>query len=911
MSGALGQARGTPAPSEPEVVHAASPAETNQTCRATAGAGVRSAAVVCRLPADGAPIGRAAGVSRPGSPKGPAAWAGRGWLSGIALGWLAGTALQLHSVDLWPAGAAWSLAAAALSAAALAFGARRTAPHWQGLALVIAAAALGYAAAEWRAGMRLAQALPSHLEGRDIDVIGTISALPRQGPQGWRFVLEVETATLGALPRRGAASGSADPAPPRTPDTQAPGTPVTLPDRLSLAWYRGFDGQSWARAPAEPIVAGDRWRMTVRLRQPHGSLNPHGFDLEQWLFIQDLRASGYVRPGAARLDEAVAHPIERLRQRVRDAIFERVDDARAAGVIAALAVGDQASIDGDDWALFRDTGIAHLMSISGLHVTMFAWLAAALVGVFWRRSRRCMLAVPTPLAARLGGLGLAFAYALVAGWGVPAQRTVLMLAVVAALRSSGLHWPAPLVLLVAAVAVTGLEPWALLQPGFWLSFAAVGLLMVSDLPSDWHVAADPGAAPALGRLRSTVRAALRTQWIASIGLAPLTLIFFQQVSIAGFVANLVAVPLVTLLITPLALSGLLWGGLWEAAATALDGLSALLRLLLAAPGAVWTAAAAPGWAVVAGLAGGAVAVMPLPWRVRLLGLPLVLPLLMPATPRPVAGQFETVAVDVGQGTAVLVRTRHHLLVYDAGPRYSPEADAGQRVLAPLLRARGERAIDLLVLSHGDTDHVGGAESLLEALPVRTSMSSLSEDQPPRARLPDHRPCVAGERWHWDGVAFEVLHPSTQRSPGRPRPNTLSCVLRVRDVHGRRLLLTGDIEAAQEALLVARHGSDLRSEVLLVPHHGSRTSSTPAFLQAVAPEVAVVQAAYRSRFGHPAPEVIERYHAQGIVVARSDRCGAWTWPAGQPPQAAHCERDLRRRFWHWRASEAPGPDGQTR
>ena len=828
--------------------------------------------------------------------------AGRGWLTWIAVGWLVGTAVQLHSADLWPVPAAVALAVAACLGAALALGAGHAPTVWRGLGLVAAAASLGHAVAEGRAGLRMSQALPAHLEGRDIVVTGTIAELPRQGPQGWRFVLEVEQARLGAPPRRAAAAAS--PVGNRATDLAA-GTPVDLPTRLSLAWYRGFDGPALVRAPVEPLVVGDRWQMTVRLRQPHGSLNPHGFDLEQWMFTQDLRASGYVRPGALRLAQGVAHPVERLRQRVRDAIFHRIEDPRAAGVIAALAVGDQASIDSDDWALFRDTGIAHLMSISGLHVTMFAWLAATAVGLAWRCSRRCTLTLPTPLAARIGGLALAFAYALVAGWGVPAQRTVLMLAVVAALRSGGGRWPAPLVLLAAAMAVTLLEPWALLQPGFWLSFAAVGLLMVSDLPAGWRGDADPGSAAPIGRVGVALRAALRTQWIASLGLAPLTLVFFQQVSVVGFVANLVAVPLVTLLVTPLALLGLLWGAGWDLAAWLLDGLSAWLQWMVVLPGAVWTAAAAPAWAVVCGLVGGAVAVMPLPWRLRCLGLPLILPLLVPVTPRPAPGQFETVAVDVGQGTAVLVRTRHHLLVYDAGPRYSPEADAGQRVLLPLLRARGERAVDLLMLSHGDTDHVGGAESLLDAVAVRGSMSSLAEGQPPRQRLPDHRPCTAGQRWRWDAVDFEVLHPSGEPSPGRARPNALSCVLRVRDAAGRSLLLTGDIEAAQEAQLVSRHGAALRSDVLLVPHHGSRTSSTPAFLEAVDPSVAVVQAAYRSRFGHPAPDVVARYHARGTVLARSDRCGAWIWPAGRPPQDARCEREQRRRFWHARDSGMQG------
>jgi len=253
-----------------------------------------------------------------------------------------------------------------------------------------------------------------------------------------------------------------------------------------------------------------------------------------------------------------------------------------------------------------------------------------------------------------------------------------------------------------------------------------------------------------------------------------------------------------------------------------------------------------------------------------------------------------VVLDIGQGTAVLVRTHGKLLVYDTGPAYGRDTDAGQRMIVPLLRARGEHRIDLLMLSHRDSDHVGGAASLQSALPVARWSSSLTPDHPLLARAGTHVRCDAGQTWRWDDVDFEVLHPPADDHARATRPNALSCVLRVRDAAGRSVLLTGDIEAPQEAALVARLGSDLSSTLLLIPHHGSRTSSTDAFLDAVHPRMAMVQAGYRSRFGHPAPDVLARYQAHGIMVVRSDRCGAWTWNDG----AFQCARDTRRRYWHW-------------
>ena len=567
------------------------------------------------------------------------------------------------------------------------------------------------------------------------------------------------------------------------------------------------------------------------------------------------------------------------------------------------------------------------------------------------------------------GVLAAGAYAVFSGWGVPAQRTFWMLATVALLRSSSVRWPWPLVMLCAATVVTAIDPWALLQPGFWLSFMAVALLMTSGSPQGaWAnglgvdvLARSPSGPPdapvheapvdaagrsgpssdhhpptgaaswrlnaqrAWQRIRTESLGGLRTQWIATIGLAPLTLVFFQQVSLVGFVANLIAIPLVTLLVTPLALLGAVVPMLWVAGAWVVMQLTAVLQWLASAPVVVWSAAVAPPWAQAAGLLAGVLLVAPLPWRVRMMALPLLLLLLAPPRPLPPVGQFELVAADVGQGTAVIVRTREHVLLYDTGPQYSPESDAGARVLLPLLRARGDDHIDRLVLSHRDTDHVGGAASLLRELPITELSSSLEPThlllQQARARHVTEQACEAGQFWVWDGVRFEVLHPGSADLAPDARPNTLSCVVKVQGTGGSALL-TGDIERDQEIRLLREQAAALRSDVLIVPHHGSRTSSIAAFLDVVRPTVAVFQAGHRNRYGHPAPDVVARYRERGIAVVSSPVCGAWTWrsddlqagvvddrraSSGAAVGAAwvgRCERDESLRYWRWRETSSP-------
>ena len=794
------------------------------------------------------------------------------WITPALAGAVLGPALQVQQPALWTAAAYAGLGALGVALLAWRRGGRG------GSALVLLAFALaGFAACGWRAERFLARGLDPALEGRDLIVTGIVAAMPQQHEAGLRFRLEVESATAG-------------------------GVPVRLVPLLSLGWYGGVAPAGSGlvelqRLPA-PLRAGERWQLAVRVKAPHGNSNPHGFDYELWLWEQGVQATGSVRagprdPAPQRRAVTWRHPVERWRQEVRDAVYAQVPDRPIAGVLAALAVGDQNAIERTDWDIFRATGVAHLMSISGLHITMFAWLAALVTGALWRRSPRACLAWPAQHAALAGGAVLAAAYALFSGWGVPAQRTVLMLAAVTLLRLSGRHWPWPIVWLLAAAVVVTADPWALLQPGFWLSFVAVGVLFASEPASR----AAPAAARLLARLARATVAALREQWVVTLALTPLTLLLFGQSSLVGLLANAIAIPWVTLVVTPLAIAGAAANWLWTPAGAAVQVLQQFLQWLAGFPFATVTVPAAPLWAGVLGVAGGLLLVLRLPWQARLLALPMLLPVLLWQAPRPAPGQFELIAADIGQGNAVIVRTARHTLVYDSGPRYSAESDAGHRVLVPLLRAFGER-VQMLVLSHRDTDHTGGARAVLAQQPQARVLSSLADGHELQAIRPSTR-CIAGHAWEWDGVRFEVLHPRASEYAVPGKPNTLSCVLRIAN-GARAALLAGDIEQAQEARLAALAAgglgaAPLRADVLLVPHHGSRTSSTPAFLDAVQPRIALLQAGYRNRFGHPAPVVLQRLRERGVQVVDSPRCGAAHWRSDAPGEV-RCERLRAPRYW---------------
>jgi competence protein ComEC len=832
------------------------------------------------------------------------------------LAWLAGLALQLAQAELQTVSRfGWTCGVVALCWIVWLGLGRSPARHSLAHAILggLCVMGLSWVSTEWRATQRLQATLPADLEGVNLWLEGRVTGLPQRQADGWRLLMQARRVT-----------------------TEAPGTearfakqeaPVWRHDGalISLFWRNGRGGQGELTADAgeaaesadgvrgglePPVRAGEVWQLPVRLKRPHGLSNPGGFDAEFWLFDQGVMATGSVsaRGQPVRLSPGGPWSIDPWRQRARDALFRQVAHARAAGLLAALSVGDQSAIAGDDWALFRNAGVAHLVSISGLHVTMFAWMASLILGACWRRSPAAMLWCPAPVAALWGGVALATAYALFCGWGIPAQRTVWMLALTAWLRSSARQWPWPRILLWVATLICALDPWALRQAGFWLSFGAVALLMVGDQghrpPSS--------AAGVWARCRGLAREGLRTQLIATLGLAPLTLVCFQQLSLAGLLANLVSIPLVTLFLTPLALIGMLWAPVWTAGAGLAQAWLATLTWMEAVGPGAWQVPAAPEWAQVCGLLGAAVCMSPLPWRLRACAVVLVLPLLMPSKLRPAQGQFELLALDVGQGTAVWVRTRSHGLLFDTGPAFG-DSDSADRAILPALRWRGERQVDALVLSHRDSDHVGGAPTVLRSLPVRRMLSSLEPDHPLHAAAAQRgvasQKCLAGEGWEWDGVRFEFLHPDSETLTWASASNAKSCVLKVSAASGRSALLTGDAEQMAERQMLGRDAASLRSEVLLVPHHGSKTSSSAAFLAAVNPGVAFVQAGYRSRYGHPAPPILKRYADLGIPVLRSDECGAWLWRSagnssplnspGQAPQGT-CWRTAEPHYWHWRS-----------
>jgi competence protein ComEC len=763
-------------------------------------------------------------------------------MTGAALSFAAG-ALLLQQQAALPH-AAWLLLAPACAALA----------WWRRPLVPAAAFVIGFLWAAGFAQLRLAERLAPGLEGEDLEVVGVVASLPAATQRGLRFEFELETRVPG------------------------------LPRRALLAWHRGPSAEE-ASAPLEAAVhPGERWLLSVRLRQPHGQLNPQGFDYEAWLTERGIGATGYVRSrGAQRLlgrRDGLADRVERAREAVRERFRAILGQTPSAGILAALAVGEQHAIAAEEWRLFARTGVTHLMSISGLHVTLVSGLFAWLVQAFWRRVPRLALALPARKAAAAAAIAAALAYTLLAGFAVPAQRTFYMVTVVAlALWSGRVASPARTLALALAV-VVALDPWAVLQAGFWLSFGAVALI--------FYVAAGWTAREPLALQW------LRVQWAITAGLAPAALFLFAQVSVVGPLANALAIPLVSAVITPLALAAaaLPADALLHLADWLTQGLLQYLDWCAQLPAAAWQQHAPPLWATLVALAGVAWLLLPrgFPWRAC--GAALMLPAFALPAPAPAPGEAWITTLDVGQGLAAVVRTANHALLYDTGPAFGAESDSGERIVAPYLRAVGVARLDALVLTHDDADHTGGAWSVLAALDVARVLHSLPPSHAALSLAAAAQRCTRGMAWEWDGVKFEVLHPA----PGYAarRGNDESCVLRVAAAGGA-MLLTGDIERGAE-LALARAGL-ARAAVLLVPHHGSRTSSSAEFLAAVQPRHAIAAVGYRSRFGHPHPEVLGRYAAAGLAPLRTDRDGAVTVRLGAGAPVLQAERARRARYWH--------------
>jgi competence protein ComEC len=719
----------------------------------------------------------------------------------------------------------------------------------------------------WASGMahwRMSDELPNEWQQKTIEVIGVVASVPEITEHGTRFRFDVEKVL--------------------TPN-------AIVPSHISLNHYQDFFATPKALSqPAKPQLnfhAGERWQLIVRLKRPHGTVNPHGFDFEAWALAENIRATGSIKNKGhqLRLSALVYQPqylLERLREHIKQHIGNALKDRPYSGVIQALVMGDDSRITQADWQVFLRTGTTHLMSISGLHITMLSGLVFLIVSYCWRRIPALVLHLPTRKAATLAGVIVALLYALIAGFSVPTQRTLYMLIVFAVVLWSGRQLAISQVLAMALMVVVLLDPWAVISAGFWLSFGAVAILA-------YALSACIGQAHWL-------RVAIKTQWVVTIGMLPLLLMMFNQVSIISPIANALAIPLISFVVTPLALLGsflnidtliifaheILSAGMWA------------LKWLDQSSIAVWQQQAPAGWTLLPAMVGVIWLLLPRGWPLRWFGLLGFLPMFLIATVKPVIGDMKVTVLDVGQGLSVVVQTATHVLLYDAGPQYSAQNDAGSRIIVPFLRGEGIQKLDAFLVSHNDNDHSGGMQSVLTQVPVDWFLTSFE----PKLQMVGKR-CIAGQHWQWDDVRFEVLHPGFESyAEDNLKDNDRSCVLKITSRAGS-MLLTGDIEKAAESRLSAAYQNSLKSDVLVVPHHGSKTSSTPDFMAAVQPQVSLFTVGYLNRFGHPKPLIVNRHQALGSLIYRSDQHGAvqlqFNAQAGKIKIADW--RTQQKRYWH--------------
>ncbi|ULL08040.1 DNA internalization-related competence protein ComEC/Rec2 [Pseudomonas putida] len=666
--------------------------------------------------------------------------------------------------------------------------------------------------------------LAAGLEGRTLWLEGRVAGLPARTAQGVRFELEA----------------------PRSRRAE-------LPQRLQLSW---FDGP--------PLRAGEQWRLAVTLQRLAGLLNPHGPDREAQLLARRVGATGTVKAGQL-LAPVAGGWRDALRQRL---LMVEANGRQAA--LVALVLGDGAGLAREDWQTLQATGTVHLLVISGQHIGLVAGLLYGLVAGLARWGLW-----PARLPWLLWACGLAMAAALAYGWlaggGVPVQRACLMLAVVLLWRLRFRHLGAFFPLLVALVAVLVFEPLAALLPGFWLSFAAVATLIYCF-------------SARLGGWRPW-QAWTRAQWVIAVGLLPVLLATGLPVSLSAPLTNLVAVPWVSLAVLPLALLGTLMlplAGVGEALLWLAGGLLDVLfrgLALVAQERPAWVPPALPWWAWLLVCLGALLLLLPRGVPLRGLGGVMLLALWVPREPVPF-GQIEVWQLDVGQGLAVLLRTRHHSLLYDAGPARG-ESDLGERVVLPTLRKLGVGGLDVMVISHAHADHAGGAVAIARGLPIRRIIGGEALADIPL------QPCASGEQWDWDGVRFSLWRWVDGQSS-----NDRSCVLLV-EAQGERLLLAGDMEAAAERAWLADTEVP-RIDWLQAPHHGSRSSSTEAFVRATAPRGVLISRGRNNSFGHPHVQVVERYKRHGGVMHDTAVEGALRLVLGRHGEVEGVRR--QRRFW---------------
>ena len=762
--------------------------------------------------------------------------------------------------------------------------------------------ALGFAWNARYAENRLENILATELEGNEFTLEGRVAALPQSNSSGAKFSFEIDHVISGRE------------------------TLNHFPRRIYLSWQ-----PAWRNPQAIPeVIPGQRWKLKAKLKRPYGSLNPYAFDFERWSFHQDFGASGSVRSGELLINQDIAWTefemrMELARWHLRKKIQDMLPtDARYAGVLIALVMGDQNAIDQDDWQVFNATGIGHLISISGLHVTMLAGVGSSLAAFIWRR-RTWPLIAPVSKVAAISGFVTAFIYAWLAGFQIPAQRTMYMVGIVAFALWTGRNPRSFDIWWWALVFVLLIDPMAPYTPGFWLSFGAVAAILYAMGDSSGLLGIPTGKELEVHwtqRVLQALREACRVQAVVTLALLPFTLYWFYQVSIVSPLANAFAIPLVSYIVTPLAITGALlpeFIGRWllwpahasmEYLATALEWMAGWSWSVVWSRQPEWWMLAISGCGIVYAIRPGDIGKT---WKWRLVATTFSTPLFFWPTQwneNLAQGEFRANILDIGQGTAVLIETANRKLLYDTGPIQGKRDDAGQRIILPYLRGRGINHIDRMVISHSDSDHVGGAATLLKQIQFDSMMGSLPSTNPLLQNLQARKipalPCRFGQRWVWDGVEFVIWHPHEETifSEQYPsKPNEMSCVLEVRN-QASSLWLTGDVEKQGEAEIAERLDSAMLREIgnreliFMAPHHGSKTSSSLDLLKRLEPDQAFAQNGYRNRYGHPHPDVSSRYQNLEIPFHQTPRTGFQTWLFKNNAKSStqFLRHDIKR-LWH--------------
>lgn len=740
--------------------------------------------------------------------------------------------------------------------------------------LVVFGFLFGFFWAATFATIRLSDALPHAWESRPVEIIGVVASVSELTERGERFRFDVEKVlTEGAV----------------------------IPQHISVSFYLP---NSWGETQLlqtpkfSQFKAGERWQITVRLKRPHGVQNPHGFDFESWALAENIRAMGSIKAKAnnKKIQNFVWRPkyvVEHVRELIKQRIAQVLANKPYTGIIQALVMGDDSQIAANDWQLFLRTGTSHLMSISGLHITMLSGLAFGFTGFIWRRIPNLVTRIPARKAATLAGVLVALIYALIAGFSVPTQRTLYMLAVFAFALWSGRQLIISQVLALALFVVVVIDPWAVIAAGFWLSFGAVAMLSF--------------ALGARAGQTHWLKASVQTQWAVTIGMVPLLLIMFHQASIISPVANAFAIPLISFFVTPLALLGsfLPVDAPLNLSYHVLNVCMFLLKWLNQLPAAVWQQHAPATWTLFPAVVGVIWLLLPRGVPMRWIGWVGLLPMLLIAPHRPALGDMKVTVLDVGQGLSVVVQTATHTLLYDAGAKFNEQSDAGGRIVVPYLQGEGIQKLEGFVVSHNDADHSGGMASVLALMPVDWLASSLPEAFELTSSV-ERMKCFAGQSWAWDGVDFEMQHPQfASYEDLSVADNNRSCVLKIGSASGS-LLLTGDIEKEIELELIAnqkatQNSTQLKSDVMVAPHHGSKTSSSTEFVAAVQPSVSIFTSGYLNRFKHPRPEVAARYDAIDSLMFRSDYHGAvlidFVAEAKEGQIKVASWRVQNKRYWH--------------